>query len=55
MANSEMKLSRKKYSNEIAIIDIRRRNNIQSFYLFKCDVFLKFYGFFAIWMNNIIA
>ena len=29
IANSAMKLSRKKYSNEIANIDIRKRNSIQ--------------------------
>ena len=31
IANSAMKLSRKKYNNEIATIDIRKRNNIQYF------------------------
>ena len=55
MANSEMKLSRKKYRYEIAIIDIRRRSNIQSFYLFKYGVFLNFCVFFAIWMNDIFT
>ena len=35
IANSAIKLSRKKNKNDTANIDIRNRNNIQSFYLFK--------------------
>jgi hypothetical protein len=39
IANSEIKLSRKKNRNEIATINIPNINNIQSFYLFKLFYF----------------
>ena len=55
IANSDIKLSRKKYRKEIATIDIRNRNNIQSSYLFKCILLLNFCGFFAIWKNDTIT
>jgi len=55
IANSAMKLSREKYRNEIATTDIRKRNNIQSYYLFKYLIFLNFCVFFSILIDVIIA